>query len=87
MHNPEGYDKRPGSFYAIGYTRGGFGAGAELHERLFAYIDTNGFEVCGPAYEEYPLNEISICDDNNYLMRIMITVQKNKTATTRRLTN
>ena len=78
MHNPEGYDKRPGSLYAIGYTRGGYGSGTILFERLIEYIDANGLEVCGPAYEEYPLNEISICERNNYLIRIMITVREEK---------
>ena len=76
FYNPEGMDKRPAALYAIGYTRGGYGQSAELYERMLGFIESNGFEICGPAYEEYPLNEVCIDDDTNYLMRIMITVRE-----------
>lgn len=76
--NPEGPDRRPAALYAIGYTRGGYGQGNELYRRMLSYIDDNGFEVCGEAYEEYPLNEVCIVDDNNYLMRVLITVREKK---------
>lgn len=76
FHNPEGYDKRPAALYAIGYTRGGYGQSSALYERLLKYIDEQGYEICGDAYEEYPLNEVCIVDENNYLMRVLITVQK-----------
>ena len=73
--NPEGCDKRPAAHYAIGYARGGYGRGKVLYERMASYIGEHGFEICGDAYEEYPLNEICIPDDKNYLIRIMITVR------------
>jgi len=76
--NPEGYDRRPAALYAIGYTRGGYGQCDELYKRMIDYIDSNGFEICGDAYEEYPLNEISIVDNTNYLIRLMITVREKK---------
>ena len=76
--NPEGHDKKPAALYAIGYTRGGYGQSAELYTRMLDYIDVNGFEICGPAYEEYPLNEICVPEDRNYLMRVMITVRERK---------
>lgn len=74
--NPDGLDKKPAGLYAIGYKRGGYGESKELYERLLDYIDTHGFEICGPTFEEYPLNEICITDDNNYLIRIMISVRQ-----------
>ncbi|MCL2281390.1 MAG: MerR family transcriptional regulator [Dehalococcoidia bacterium] len=76
FYNPEGFDQKPAALYAIGYKRGGYGQHADLYERLTSYIDTYGFEICGDAYEEYPLNEVCIADEYNYLMRVMITVQK-----------
>jgi len=76
FYNPEGLDKKPAALYAIGYTRGGYGQSAGLYERLLDYIDGNGFEICGPAFEEYPLNEVCVIDDKDYLMRIMITVRE-----------
>jgi len=78
FYNPEGHDRRPAALYAIGYIRGGYGHGAELYRRLVEYIDRNGFEICGDAYEEYPLNEVCITENNKYLMRVMITVRERK---------
>jgi DNA-binding transcriptional MerR regulator/effector-binding domain-containing protein len=78
FYNPEGHDKRPAAFYATGYTRGGYGQSDSLYKRMVEYIDKNGFEICGDAYEEYPLNEVSISDDTNYLMRVMIAVREKK---------
>lgn len=74
--NPEGNDRKPAAFYAIGYKRGDYGQGDALYKRMAAYIDEQGFEICGDAYEEYPFNEVSIVDQNNYLMRVMIIVRE-----------
>ena len=76
FYNPEGRDKRPAAFYAIGYTRGGYGQSDALYKRMIDFIAKSGFEICGDTYEEYPLNEICVSDDTNYLIRVMITVRK-----------
>jgi len=76
FYNPEGYDRRPAALYAIGYKRGGYDPNDELYERLSDYIDKNGYEICGDAYEEYPLNEICAIDDKDYLIRVMITIRE-----------
>ena len=76
FYNPDGYDKRPAAHYAIGFARGGYGQCGALYERTIAYIGANGYEICGPAYEEYPLNEICYHNDADYLIRLMITVRK-----------
>ena len=79
FYNPEGLDRRPAALYAIGYMRGGYDQGDALFRRLIAYIDENGFEICGDAFEEYPLNEVCCVKPENYLMRVLITVrEKNK---------
>ena len=78
FYNPEGYDKRPASLYAIGYTRGGYGQGGDLYNKIIEFIDMNGFEICGEAFEEYPLNELCVSNDSNYLIRVMITVREKK---------
>jgi len=79
FNNPEGPDVKPAALYAVGYTRGGYGKSGELYKRMIEYININGFEICGDAYEEYPLNEVCISEDKNYLMRVMISVrEKNK---------
>ena len=74
--NPEGHDKKPAALYAIGYMRGGYDQGDELFRRLVSYINKHNFEICGPAYEEYPLNEVCIVESKDYLMRVMITVRE-----------
>ena len=76
FYNPEGYDRKPASLYAIGYKRGGYKPNNELFEKLEEYIHRNNYEICGNAYEEYPINEICAIDDNDYLIRIMIAVRK-----------
>jgi len=76
FYNPEGYDRKPAALYAIGYKRGGYGQSDELYKRIIQYIDEQGFEICGDAYEEYPHNEVCITDESSYLMRVMITVRK-----------
>jgi DNA-binding transcriptional MerR regulator len=76
FNNPSGYDQRPAALYAVGYGTGGYGQCGDLYERMMAFISANGYEVCGPAYEEYPLNEICVADSNSYLIRVMITVRK-----------
>ena len=78
FYNPEGHDKKPAALYAIGYTRGGYGESCGLYERMLDYIKDNGFEICGPAYEEYPLNEVCVINEKDYLMRVMITVKKSQ---------
>ena len=75
FYNPEGCDEKPASLYATGYARGGYGQTHDLYVQMLDYIDSNGFEICGPAYEEYPLNEICVLEDKNYLIHLMIAVR------------
>jgi effector-binding domain-containing protein len=76
LYFPDGRDLRPAALYAVGYMRAGYGQGSALYERMVRYIAQNGFEISGDTYEEYPLNEVSVADENNYLMRVMITVRE-----------
>ena len=75
FYNPDGYDRKPAALYAIGYTRGGYGQCGEVYVRMLDYIDRHGFEICGDVYEEYPLNEICVAENGNYLVRVMIVVR------------
>ncbi|GBF23004.1 MerR family transcriptional regulator [Candidatus Gastranaerophilus sp. (ex Termes propinquus)] len=78
FNNPEGQNLRPAGLYAIGYIRGGYGQSGGLYKRMIDYINSNGLEICGDTYEEYPLNEVSVVDSSNYLIRVMITVREKK---------
>jgi hypothetical protein len=79
LYTPDGEDRRPAALYAIGHMRTGYGGGGALYERMLSYIEDHGFEVCGEAYEEYPLNEVCVSDDTDYLMRLLITVRQKRT--------
>ncbi len=74
FYNPSGEDERPAGLYAVGYTRGGYGQSNGLYQRMADYIKAQGFTICGDSYEEYPLNELSVKDDTNYLIRVLTTV-------------
>ena len=73
---PDAPDRKPAGLYATGYTRGYYGQSDALYKRLMAYIEDNRLEICGPAFEMYLLNEISISDPYDYLMRVSISVKK-----------
>ena len=73
---PDAPDRKPAGLYVTGYTRGYYGQSKALYKKLMAYIEKNGLEISGPAFEMYPLNEISIPDPYAYLMRISINVKK-----------
>jgi DNA-binding transcriptional MerR regulator len=73
---PDAPDKKPEGLYVTGYTRGNYGQSDALYKRLLAYIEQHNLEICGPAYETYPLNEISISDPDRFLMRISITIKQ-----------
>jgi DNA-binding transcriptional MerR regulator len=76
FNNPGGDDVKPAGLYAIGYTRGSYGDTDELYKRLMAFISENGLRLAGPSFETYPLNEISIMNPTNYLIRVSILVEK-----------
>jgi effector-binding domain-containing protein len=73
---PDSPDKKPEGLYLTGYTRGNYGYTKELYTTLLAYAKEHDLKICGPAYETYPHNEISIPDPDNYLIRISITVKQ-----------
>ncbi|MCL2706707.1 MAG: hypothetical protein FWE97_00840 [Dehalococcoidia bacterium] len=72
FYNLEDYDPKN----QLGYRHSLYGQSDELYKRLIKYIDEHGHKTHGDTYEEYPLNEVSVADESNYLMRIMIMVQK-----------
>ena len=76
LNSPDGESKKPAAWYVVGYGRGYYGQTDDIYKRMIAYMDENALEICGPTYETYPLNEISIENPENYLIRISITARK-----------
>ena len=77
LYTPDGCDEKPEGLYVTGYTRGyyGYPYTDELYKRIMKYIDENNLELNGGSYEEYLLNEISVSDPDNYLIRVSILVK------------
>ncbi|MDR0936895.1 MAG: MerR family transcriptional regulator [Oscillospiraceae bacterium] len=73
---PNAPAEKPAGLYLTGYTRGDYGQTDELYSRLMVYMRQNELIIDGPAYEEYPLNEISIINPARYLIRASIRVRK-----------
>ncbi|MDR1731037.1 MAG: MerR family transcriptional regulator [Synergistaceae bacterium] len=72
---PDAPDEKPKGWYLTGYTRGNYGQSDALYRKLLDYAKAHDIEICGPAWEMYPLNEISIASPDDYLMRISMTVK------------
>jgi DNA-binding transcriptional MerR regulator len=63
---------RPAGRYAVTYHRGPYDTAGDAHRRVLAFLDTMELGYGTYAYEEYLRNEITTCDPNDYLMRVII---------------
>lgn len=61
--------------YAVFYGRCAYGESDNLYEKLFTFIKENNLRICSNAYEEYPLNELTTKDENQYCVKIEIMVE------------
>ncbi len=68
--------KKPKGLYVIGQERAEYAKSQHLYSRLYSYIEEANLKICGHAYEEYLLDEISISDPTQYLLQVAIHVQK-----------
>ena len=73
MHYENSY--KPEGKYAVFYGRCAYGESDYLYEKLYKFIDKNNLRMCSDAYEEYPLNELSTKDENQYCVKIEIMVE------------
>lgn len=67
---------KPEGNYAVFYGRCAYGESDELYTKLYEYIKDNNLKICSDAYEEYPLNELSTKDENQYCVKIEIMIEK-----------
>ena len=66
---------KPEGKYATLYGKCAYGESDELYEKLIKFIKNNKLRICGQAYEEYPLNELSIKDEQQYCVKLEIMVE------------
>lgn len=72
-HDTNGY--KPAGFYATAYGQCRYGQSHTVYERLFAYLQKTNTRITGDAYEEYPLNEMAMQDEDDYLVKVEIMVE------------
>lgn len=66
---------KPEGKYIVIYGRCAYGESDELYKKLFTYIEENNLKICSNAYEEYPLNELTTKDENQFCVKIEIMVE------------
>ncbi|MHC1750602.1 MAG: MerR family transcriptional regulator [Cellulosilyticaceae bacterium] len=66
---------KPEGKYVVLYGRCAYAASHKLYQKLLTFINENKLCICGHAYEEYPLNELSTKDDQQYCVKIEIMVE------------
>lgn len=67
---------KPAGKYAVFYGRCAYGKSDDLYVKLYEFIRENKLRICSDAYEEYPLNELSTKDENQYCIKIEIMVEE-----------
>lgn len=65
---------KPAGRYAVAYGYCPYGQSHEIYCRLAKFIEKQGLTICFDAYEEYPLNEICIPNEQDYLVKVEVMV-------------
>ncbi len=74
--DPNGNEKWTSGLYMIGYARGPYGIPNDLPGRMITYAKDNGLSFTGPVYNIYLLNEISVADPSQYLLKAFVSVKE-----------
>ena len=57
---------------------GDYGKTDGIYRQMLSYIEENGLEIIGNAYEEYLLDELAESDPESFVMQVMIQVGPKK---------
>lgn len=66
---------KPKGLYVVGYSHGYFDQTIHMYPRLIEYIKKNNLTIVGNAYEQTLIDEVSIKDINNYVIKVSIEVK------------
>lgn len=73
-----GLVRKFGGFKAVtAYHYGNYDKMIELYRKMFKYIKENGFEVCGPAIDNYLIDIITTSNEDNYVTQLIIPINDN----------
>ena len=85
--DPNGHEQKTGGLYLVGYTRGYYSQVSDLPKRMVAYAEENGLEFAGPVYNQYLFDELSVSDQNQYLLQASALVLETRRERTHRRHN
>lgn len=71
-----GKQAKESGLYLIGYTRGYYGETNDLVARMVSHASKHGYEFCGPVYNLFLHDEVTVSDPNQYLMQASATVRE-----------
>ncbi|GAA0340245.1 MerR family transcriptional regulator [Oceanobacillus oncorhynchi subsp. oncorhynchi] len=79
LHLTETFEKKAGK-YVIGYHKGSYMHTYQTYEQIKDYLNEAGYHICGDSFEEYLylMDGSSLNVRANYVIKIMIEVEKNK---------
>ena len=66
--------QRPGGLYVEGTQLTDYGHTDTLYQQILSYIEEHGLQICGNAYEEFLIDEISESNPDAYLLQISVQV-------------
>jgi DNA-binding transcriptional MerR regulator len=82
--DPKGFQVKAAGLYLIGYTRGYYGHTNDLPGRFAEYAKKNGLVFKGPVYNIYLFDELSIMNQEQYLLQISASVIETRRVASRR---
>ena len=82
--DPKGNERKAEGLYLIGYTRCYYCQTNDLPKRMAAFARKNGLVFCGPVYNIYPFDEISVTDPDGYLLQASASVRETRRVPSRR---
>jgi DNA-binding transcriptional MerR regulator len=82
--DPKGYEKIPAGLYLIGYSRGYYGQTNDLPKRMATFAKKNGLIFNGAVFNLYLLDEISVADQDQYLLQVLVPVKETRRLPSRR---
>jgi hypothetical protein len=75
-YDPTGIETMAGGLYLTGYARGPYGSAGDLSRRMADYAKRKGLMFTGPVYGVYLLDEFSVADPEQYLLRVSASVSE-----------
>lgn len=65
---------KPKGVYVVGYHKGYYDSVQIIYNKILDYINENNLHINGDAYEDILIDEVSVKDINNYVIKVSIKV-------------